>query len=568
MTTPAPRQGDAPRRVLVFCRPYLVPDFRENVAPLAAEFDFHFLTDGHSPGTPDTRADFYANLRANHRCSELSTADEADVTARCRLMRNIDPAQARQMAHAMAGALVKALDAARPAIVLSHMVDDYVTHLLSKLAEKRHILFAGYAYSYFPGLIQLTAFSNGTALRLREPGDDEVDTVVQTISQRVYRQNYLQRDNYTLARHVKGILRYSVKRVVFALKARLESDPWHLHYAVTPFLVERRRLRDFPGRGEFHADWAATLAAARQAKPGAVVYLPLGYFPESTIDYWITNTRILRYEDTLLGFVRALARDHVVVVKEHLHMMGARDCRLYRALMAIPNVVSVHTDGVQQRCARRLRRGGARRRQRRRRGDVARQADLQLLRHQLLVSSRPRGVARPRRRRRLGWRDPARHRARASAGRRGQAGLHPRVPAQHGTTALSGPPLAAHPARRPAPPVGDRPARVAHAARRTSHHLPRHHRMNPTITKFFEVRPGFDTLRYLVSYGLLTLLARRARARPHRMFVQVASNVDRHGLTEGFFEKGVTEPLADLDPKRLREVCAPRLMSLANDCER
>ena len=342
MTTAAPRQGDAPRRVLVFCRPYLVPDFRENVAPLAAEFDFHFLTDGHSPGTPDTRADFYANLRANHRCSELSAADEADVTARCRLMRNIDPAQARNMAHAMAGALAKALDAARPAIVLSHMVDDYVTHLLSKLAQKRHILFAGYAYSYFPGLIQLTAFSNGTALRLREPGDDEVDTVVQTISQRVYRQNYLQRDNYTLARHVKGILRYSVKRVVFALKARLESDPWHLHYAVTPFLVERRRLRDFPGRGEFHADWAATLAAARQAKPGAVVYLPLGYFPESTIDYWITNTRILRYEDTLLGFVRALARDHVVVVKEHLHMMGARDCRLYRALMAIPNVVSVH----------------------------------------------------------------------------------------------------------------------------------------------------------------------------------------------------------------------------------
>src|SRR5690349_17336344 len=33
---------------------------------------------------------------------------------------------------------------------------------------------------------------------------------------------------------------------------------------------------------------------------------------------------------------------------------------------------------------------------------------------------------------------------------------------------------------------------------------------------FFEVRPGFDAVRYLMSFGMLTLLARRATKCPQR----------------------------------------------------
>lgn len=60
---------------------------------------------------------------------------------------------------------------------------------------------------------------------------------------------------------------------------------------------------------------------------------------------------------------------------------------------------------------------------------------------------------------------------------------------------------------------------------------------------FFEVKPGADAARYLVSFGLLTLLARRARKRPAKMFVEISSTIDRHILSEGLFEKGVIEAL-------------------------
>lgn len=62
---------------------------------------------------------------------------------------------------------------------------------------------------------------------------------------------------------------------------------------------------------------------------------------------------------------------------------------------------------------------------------------------------------------------------------------------------------------------------------------------------YYEIRPGLDAVRYLLTYGLLTALAKRARHRPHRLFTQISSNIDRHILSEGLFEKGVLDLLRD-----------------------
>lgn len=63
---------------------------------------------------------------------------------------------------------------------------------------------------------------------------------------------------------------------------------------------------------------------------------------------------------------------------------------------------------------------------------------------------------------------------------------------------------------------------------------------------YYEIRPGLDTVRYLLSYSFLTLLARRARKRPTRMFAEISSNIDRHVISEGVFERGVIDLLRDI----------------------
>lgn len=64
-------------------------------------------------------------------------------------------------------------------------------------------------------------------------------------------------------------------------------------------------------------------------------------------------------------------------------------------------------------------------------------------------------------------------------------------------------------------------------------------------TKYYEVRPGLDTLRYVASYSVLTYLAKRAAKREHRLFAEITSNIDRHVLSEGLFEKGLLDLLTD-----------------------
>lgn len=330
-------------RVLVFCRNYLVRDFRENVAPLQGEFQFSFLTDGRSPGTPDTRRRFYAALGANAVCAELDESEVEDACSRCRMLRNLPPERARRLLHAMATALAEVFDREQPQVVLAHLVDEYVTHLISVLARKRGVRYVNYFASYFPGLVQLTLYSDGTAYDVREPAEAEIDAALQLVSDAKFRQNYQQRNNYSLPRHVRSILRYGVKRVVFAAKSVIEGDPWNVHYAITPYLAERRYLRDFPRSSDFDNSWRESLEQLSRSRGGPVMYLPLAYFPEATTDYWVADRRILDYDARVLEMVRALAGGQrgVVVVKEHLHMLGARNANLYRELRRLPNVVSV-----------------------------------------------------------------------------------------------------------------------------------------------------------------------------------------------------------------------------------
>jgi hypothetical protein len=333
--------------ILAFCRNYLIDDFRASAAPILDDHEFHFLTDGVCPGTPDTREAFYGALRAGTLSTELTDADEADVIARCRMLRRLDRETGRRLVHAMAIALGEALDRIRPDVVLSQMVDEYVTHTLSLLAAKRRIGYVGFCAGYFPGRSLLLADAYGSPFNWRDADDVEVDETLEQILPQSFRQNYNLSPDYSWPKHVYQLVRYQVKRLGFAIRGRLERDPWNIHYAVTPYLAERRHLRDYPKASYFHADWKERLAAEKMRRPDApVVYLPLGFFPESTIDYWISNKRVIAYEPLILGIVRALARDCIVVVKEHLHMMGIRDGRFLATLKSITGAINIHPKEV------------------------------------------------------------------------------------------------------------------------------------------------------------------------------------------------------------------------------
>ncbi len=328
-------------RVFVFCRPYLIPDFQENVAPLTDNYEFSFLTDGRRNGIRDTRRRFYERIETATRLKGFSEEDELDVIARCRYLRNLPRVQALKMLRAMASVLEEEIEVYNPRVVLAQMVDEYITHLLSKISELRGIVYVGYIYSYFPDYVQIVLHSNGRPLKVREPAESEVAHTWEKVSPQNFRQNYKQKNSYSKIQHLKLMLRYRVKQLVFRLLSWRDRDHLNLHYRCLPYVVERRRWQDLPAERDFDKNWRQRIEEPQSTKNCPVVYIPLAYFPESSTDYWVSDKSILNYETKTLEILSVLGKNFVVVIKEHMHMLGGRDIAFYHAIKSLPNVISV-----------------------------------------------------------------------------------------------------------------------------------------------------------------------------------------------------------------------------------
>lgn len=327
-------------RILVFCRPYLVQDFRANFEPLAAEYDFFLLTDGKGDGDGDTREAFYRHYKRQDETELLTAPELDDIVVRCRLLRNLNPAEARRRALAMTAAVGEWYARTQPALTISHAVDDYVTHILSLLARKRGIMYLAYNYSYFPGYAQALSYDDGRPFIGRRVDGDESRRVSTTIGNKRFRQNYGQSAGaYPFSRHLFQVLRYYVKRVVFTYRGIRDRDPLHLHYEVTKYIAERRNPFNFAASDTFATNWRERLAEKDHGLKA--IYVPLGFFPESTIDYWTKNISIIDYERKIIEIAKSLGQNYLLLVKEHPHMTGIRPVKFYDELRALKNVVLI-----------------------------------------------------------------------------------------------------------------------------------------------------------------------------------------------------------------------------------
>jgi hypothetical protein len=55
----------------------------------------------------------------------------------------------------------------------------------------------------------------------------------------------------------------------------------------------------------------------------------------------VPSLRLLDYDEAICSIATDLAKENLVIIKEHVHMLGIRDQGLYARLRDIPNVVSV-----------------------------------------------------------------------------------------------------------------------------------------------------------------------------------------------------------------------------------
>jgi hypothetical protein len=278
---------------------------------------------------------YYANLRTNESDAISSEVgiDFEDIIKRCRLLRSLPHSVAILHVIAMKEAVSDLFDAVKPDLVISATIDQFLMDVIYFESLKRGIPFVGLVISFVNGYYRVSA--RGEYNHLRNVPDNEVQSVIQKLEQNSYKPKFVTQSggNFKVAaidRWFKNALRIPY----FFMKRLLTGEKYNYHYWASQ-LTALNNFNLYPTIQFGSKSWKQVIDSSK--KP--IVYIPLQYFPEATIDYWCEDLDVIDYEDKLIDYVQKLSSDFQILIKEHPNVIGIRNSSLYRELSKIEGVV-------------------------------------------------------------------------------------------------------------------------------------------------------------------------------------------------------------------------------------
>ena len=327
--------------VLIYVRPWNVSQMEHLALGVWGE-DVHLALASEHPSVDrcDLAQSFNAAFQAtspNAKPRHLTEAEAADVTLRCRLLRNVKPGLSRRLLLAMEQAIDAVLDETEPKAMLSLTIDSYVMDLFAILCARRGIRFIGLVPSFIKEHFRLSA--RGEYVESRDVTEAEIDEALATLIVTDYRPDFLVQSPREMRKQMWRLwLRNLPKPLWFALRRLKPGERLNYHYWASQNIARQywslwpRRLNGISG---------PDLAAVAQDGGPGLIYLPLQMSPEATIDYWSSDTRWIDYEHFILELVRRHRGEWRFLIKEHPNLLGYRSRGFYSRLEAEPNCIMV-----------------------------------------------------------------------------------------------------------------------------------------------------------------------------------------------------------------------------------
>lgn len=285
---------------------------------------------------------YYANVRGGRG---VAAPDDADVIARCRLLRTLDPPTAAAHTAAMRQAIREMLDREAPEAIICESIDQFLHDLLFREARAAGIPAYGLIRSFVNGYFRIS--ERGEHVAVREPDDAEVRSVLaQLVSDDYLPQNLFALKRSPRLTYLRIQLSNLARVVYFEARRWLSGEPYNYHYwsSARAFRIYSAHLVPRLSLGD--PDWRER--AARSGKP--IVYVPLQHYPEATIDYWAQDIEMVDYPAALTRLLTALSGEFHFLIKEHPGVIGFRKPGFYRALERLDFVTICPTSVMSQQC--------------------------------------------------------------------------------------------------------------------------------------------------------------------------------------------------------------------------
>ncbi len=322
----------AKTKILIHSRPWMKPVFDRIFDPQSPEFELSHMADFLCVKGEGLQQSFEENLKAFKKSGRPAPRESVyrrsqEIIHRCRLLRRLSFSRSLDYIVAMDQALLAIFDRVQPEVLVSLTVDNYVTDLIALICQERNIPYLGFVQTFMPDYFRLTV--KGGFQRLREPEEHEVETVLQQLTATRRPSHIVERfssPRQVLFRYLGKVVRSMGRALHYRLLLLTSGDRRNYHYLVSAragpqFSLEMLKicksphLKDIPRKGKDR------------------IYLPLQYYPEATIDYWVPNPRIIDYEQTLFQSLKILEDlGAQVLVKEHPTVLGLRRRGFYERI--------------------------------------------------------------------------------------------------------------------------------------------------------------------------------------------------------------------------------------------
>lgn len=271
------------------------------------------------------------------RSSSLTDTELDEIILRCRLLRSLPVDTAHQLALAAERAIINVLDKAKPALIISIIIDTYILDLLARLSQKRGIPFLGLVPSFLKNHFRISV--RGEYVHSREVTDEEIDAAMTSLSVVDYRPDFLVQTEREMRKQMWRLwLRNLPKPLLFAFLRLRKGESDNLHYWASQ-VVATRFWSFWPRR--FKGISGPALAACVDNGGPPLIYIPLQMSPEATIDYWSHDIRWIDYEQFIIELLQRYRGKWRFAVKEHPNLLGYRSRGFYKRLQAEPNCVMV-----------------------------------------------------------------------------------------------------------------------------------------------------------------------------------------------------------------------------------
>jgi len=221
-------------------------------------------------------------------------------------------------------------------IVVTQAIDNYIGYVMVKIAQHYEIPVVGIVNFFYKEYLRITV--NGEHNVLRDVEENEIEEIYTRMIHK--ERSAFEMDKSTIVKEVfRQFFNYKVKYFIHyliqhRLLGRMEYD-----FIGTPYFAYPSKITNF-FVGNYFIKELNSLDGLDKSKN---VYVPIHFYPEATVEFWVDDYDVAPYYPSLYEQVLRLSnKGYNVILKEHPAFYLKRDVEVYKTLTSIKNVYLIH----------------------------------------------------------------------------------------------------------------------------------------------------------------------------------------------------------------------------------